>query len=315
MHLATTLPNTCEIYPELHSYPCYNIYIYIFVLVDEPLVISSSPVKESVGDYWISEYFLYFSDKAILESSHLWINDAIINGIQSTLKRQTKGKLEGWQSTLLVKTPQRLTVLPSWVPFIQVLHVSNNHWVMTTNIKTRTKEIAPPDTVYLYDSNMTMNPSLPDEVSSAICSFLKIKSCKLKVDYVNIQQQENSNDCGAFALACATELALGGNPATCKWDQRTMRHHITTCLESRRMLPFPKCGIRKLSRWNWIRHTAILEIYCICRRPDDGTKMIECISCLKWFHLSCMDLRSRKSYKQMKWSCPECVRLMEDLEK
>lgn len=34
----------------------------------------------------------------------------------------------------------------------------------------------------------------------------------------NIQRRPNSFDCGVFAIATATELALGRDPRLCYWD-------------------------------------------------------------------------------------------------
>ena len=34
--------------------------------------------------------------------------------------------------------------------------------------------------------------------------------------------------------------------------------------------------------------------------PDNGTKMIECESCQKWFHMNYVSLDMQMSYKQVK---------------
>ncbi len=33
-----------------------------------------------------------------------------------------------------------------------------------------------------------------------------------------------------------------------------------------------------------------LETYCICGKPDDGFLMVQCLSCLDWFHGQCIKL-------------------------
>ncbi|EWM20412.1 Zinc finger, RING/FYVE/PHD-type, partial [Nannochloropsis gaditana] len=30
------------------------------------------------------------------------------------------------------------------------------------------------------------------------------------------------------------------------------------------------------------------SVHCLCRGPDDGSLMVECGSCLRWFHLRCL---------------------------
>lgn len=50
----------------------------------------------------------------------------------------------------------------------------------------------------------------------------------------------------------------------------------------------------------------VLEQWCICRKEDDGRKMIECDSrkcAVQWFHLQCMGI---KKVPKGKWYCPNC---------
>ena len=83
--------------------------------------LSSSPGK-SDPHVWISKFNLYLRDKQILESTD-WLNDAIIYTAQSLLSLQTKGKVFGWQSTLMSKREGLLLKpIPSG-PFIQILHI------------------------------------------------------------------------------------------------------------------------------------------------------------------------------------------------
>ena len=50
----------------------------------------------------------------------------------------------------------------------------------------------------------------------------------------------------------------------------------------------------------------IREVYCVCRCPDDGSKMIECANktCdMKWFHFRCVNL---KRAPKGDWFCLKC---------
>lgn len=47
------------------------------------------------------------------------------------------------------------------------------------------------------------------------------------------------------------------------------------------------------------------QLYCSCRRPDDGKLMVECERCLEWFHATCVGLKRRPSSKA-NWYCPTC---------
>ena len=51
---------------------------------------------------------------------------------------------------------------------------------------------------------------------------------------------EGSNDCGLFAIAYATELAHGGDPAKVVYSQGEMRSHFIKCLENGILTPFPR---------------------------------------------------------------------------
>ncbi len=68
--------------------------------------------------------------------------------------------------------------------------------------------------------------------------------------------QDNSYDCGAYALAFATELAHMKDPALSIFYAKQMRQHIVSSVDSGHILPFPK-----------LRCTETL--YCLCRMPDE----------------------------------------------
>jgi len=52
------------------------------------------------------------------------------------------------------------------------------------------------------------------------------------------------------------------------------------------------------------------EVYCICRRQDDGTCMVACESCDEWFHIGCINeaLAGKKKFEG-DFTCPICVAL------
>lgn len=69
------------------------------------------------------------------------------------------------------------------------------------------------------------------------------------VTFINekVQKQIGSADCGLFALAFATDLCQGLDPTTQRYDQALMRQHYVTCLESAKVIPFPKTIRRVMS--------------------------------------------------------------------
>jgi len=55
------------------------------------------------------------------------------------------------------------------------------------------------------------------------------------------------------------------------------------------------------------------ELYCYCRRPEEGT-MIGCDNSdckIEWFHLSCLRLAIAPKGK---WYCPDCRKLPQFLK-
>ncbi|MCP3871092.1 MAG: DDE-type integrase/transposase/recombinase [Gammaproteobacteria bacterium] len=53
-----------------------------------------------------------------------------------------------------------------------------------------------------------------------------------------------------------------------------------------------------------IRRDALLT-YCICRKPDDGLLMVQCLRCLDWFHGQCIKL-TRAQALAIDYVCVEC---------
>ena len=139
-----------------------------------PITVSSSPVKEKM-DYWIPSFK---SDKCIL-TSHQWLNDNIISATQCLLEKQTAGKIYGWQSTQFSKRKGLFHQVPPGSPFIQLLHVDNNHWVATSNLNFHGKGSLK-DTICIYDSSHRSNITL--ESKKMMCSLLRSRSNSLQFD-------------------------------------------------------------------------------------------------------------------------------------
>ena len=75
-----------------------------------------------------------------------------------------------------------------------------------------------------------------------VSSFMKPAVKYLTLHIVDVELF----DCGVYALAFATELACGFDPAVCVWDSEKMRNHLLLCLENGAMSQFPVLEKRKL---------------------------------------------------------------------
>ena len=259
----------------------------------------------------MSKLNLFQRDKEILESTG-WLNDAIIFAAQSLLAIQTKGIFSGFQSTQLCKKEALFKPVPPGA-FIQILHIAGCHWAVASNIDVQSAGGSHNDTVGIYDSGRPSN--VTKKATKMICSFFKCSSDALHFDLINVETQTNTHDCGVFAVAMATELALGGDPASCRWDTKKIRQHLKTCLEEGTMRRFPTLGQRRVAFGARVRHTVREEVFCIssCRMPNESDRaMISCDSCKAWFHIDCVKLNKDDSFS-FSWNCNNCQTFFEKL--
>eukprot|EP00002_Diphylleia_rotans_P002997 TRINITY_DN11992_c0_g3_i1.p1 TRINITY_DN11992_c0_g3~~TRINITY_DN11992_c0_g3_i1.p1 ORF type:complete len:623 (+),score=93.79 TRINITY_DN11992_c0_g3_i1:139-2007(+) len=49
-------------------------------------------------------------------------------------------------------------------------------------------------------------------------------------------------------------------------------------------------ALEKAQFANHFRESFIQKTYCICKRPDDGSSMIQCSLCTEWYHMRCIHL-------------------------
>ena len=172
---------------------------------------------------------------AILESQQGWLTDDIIDKAQSLLTRQFQ-HIDGLQDVCLLKAGPGQTQLGSpsrkWV---QVILVGDNHWVTVSNLQ------GPDNTVQWYDSLLTPNREISEETRKhlTVLSSSFVMKGELFVDFADMQQQTGSSDCGLFALATATALCFGDDPAHLTFDQNRMRTHLLRCFCNEKMTRFP----------------------------------------------------------------------------
>lgn len=224
---------------------------------------------------WIPELCLYQDDKKILKSQHQWINDAIVNSAQKLLS--ISSDVSGLQNTQLGKNLQFKSIQQT-NKIVQVLHVNSNHWITVSNINSASNSINIYDSLYNYISFKT---------KKQISSFMKFSLNDVHFCLVNVEQQKDGISCGYFALAFATELCAGQDPALVLWDTEQFRSHLLSCLESKVMSPFPKLG-KMNSSASAIKRIINDRIICICHTLiDHKLKMFQCKDCNKLYHHSC----------------------------
>ena len=253
-------------------------------------------------DTWIPNLGLFLADKATLQTSQ-WLNDNIIHAAQQLLKRTFAG-MEG------LKSPQlgnNLTFkhISTRSRYLQVLHINGNHWICVSNIGLYSQEPVT-DRTFIYDSFVPDN--IECQTKLQICSFVRPSSSSFRFEMMNIMVQQNTFDCGLFAIANMTEVAYGGHPGRCVWDTNKLREHLIACLEEQYLVPFPKLKERRVPFSGAVKHSVKEDIHCVCRMPyDNVSKMIRCSSCHIWFHCDCINMEDVTQYSRKKWTCRKCL--------
>ena len=105
--------------------------------------------------------------------------------------------------------------------------------------------------------------------------------------FPDVQQQTDNSSCGLYALAYAYTLCEGKDPTRVAYSEANLRSHFLMCLRHHAIMSF-SCG-RALYHPGKPQSSKF-KIYCSCRLPDPGDKIINCSKCKEWFHYACVDL-------------------------
>ena len=227
-------------------------------------------------------------DKHLIETGKQ-LTDILVNFACGLLKKQFP-QFGGFQSTLLQNSKLN-SQLRNPKHAIQVIHLeAEKHWVTISTIG------CDEHTVNLYDSSLS---SVPLSVEQAIVALLKPK-CPVTVKVKNVIKQVGSADCGVYALAYCTSLVLGNNPCLSVYRQVEMRDHLVSCMENISFSTFPVAKKRRLSCDDFSVH--VIEICPICLLSDNGTLMVLCEQCSRWYHKECVPSFSEDD----EWICVKC---------
>ena len=101
------------------------------------------------------------------------------------------------------------------------------------------------------------------------------------MEFVEVQWQNGSDDCGVYAIAFAVALSLGKDPGTLTFAESDIRKHLFNMLNNKKLQLLPVIKNRKGVR---VTQGEPIQVYCSCRMPDVG-EMIECSGCGEWYHM------------------------------
>ena len=178
---------------------------------------------------------------------------------------------------------------------MQITCVRGNHWICLSTVGCQ------PSEVIVYDS---LNGRLDPHTKKLVADIMQSRERHIDIFYADVQHQSGSNDCGLFAIALATSVCYGKDPATSSFKQSNMRSHLFSCIEKGKMEPLPTRATRRPK----LPKTETFPIYCVCRLGDDGTEMVQCSTCNEWYYVSCVSvpLHISLNSEELLWPCSSC---------
>ena len=261
----------------------------------EIIDVTSHLPQKPQASYWLRDLQLTCQDRQQLSSGE-WLTDKHIRAASNLLKSQYPQQ-NGLQDTLVLAT--QLTWNSTPLEFIQIINVSGQHWVCTSNIG------CPENVIDVYDSIPSYSVG-SSTLARQLAAIIHTQRPTFELRCVNVQYQSGGNDCGLFAVANATALCNGQDPHSVGYNQSEMRQHLYESFEKQHMTPFPagkkppRMGRRRVSQVRQVK------IYCSCRLPQSGD-MIKCSICGEWYHAKCKpDIPTTYWNTTKKWSCSQC---------
>ena len=89
-----------------------------------------------------------------------------------------------------------------------------------------------------------MHSSVSTDTKLQIASLLCTGNQRITLKIQKVQFQKGAFDCGAYAIAFATDLAYGNNPASREYEQTKLQSHFLECLSKKKIVPFPSKPIK-----------------------------------------------------------------------
>jgi len=232
---------------------------------------------------------LYADSKTNIINPGAWLADSEVEAAQNLLKMKFP-LIDGLEDPAIAGT----LVTPAISEFIQVIN-TGSHWVCLSSIS------CPAGVVKVYDS---LYGRASTKAVDHACRMLFHRGKTVTLIHEKVQKQKGINDCGLFAIAFATTLCHGHDPATTRYDQKAMRQHLVDCLESLDISEFPSTD-KRVPLVEYATKKSV-PIYCSCRMPNNNKEYVQCDGCREWFHPTCANIPSVVVNTKRQWRCFTC---------
>ena len=232
---------------------------------------------------------LYMESKFGIVKPTYWLHDSEIHAGQVLLKKEFPF-IDGLQDPAVKGS----LVIPATSEFVQIINVGK-HWVCISTIGCQAGIVKIFDSLYSKPNSVLIDHA---------CRMLFYQQDTVTFCNEKVQKQLGGSDCGLMALAFATDLCHGLDPATQRYSQFEMRQHFVSCLESGKMKPFPKTNRRVHCHLSCNRNS--VPIFCLCRLPNNKQEYIQCCSCRGWYHPQCSLAPQWAITSKLPWKCPKC---------
>ena len=255
-----------------------------------PIFIPDDSDLPTTKDHWVKCGRISLSKRDLQKlTGGKELSDLHINAFQNLLKGQFNS-IGGLQSTLMQQNKSPLSNKKE--KNLQAINISISptvkHWaVLEINS----------NSIFLYDSAYT---SVAGDGKQIIAHLINTNEDQLTVHIMNIAKQSGATDCGLYAVAIMSSLALGKDPCSTVFKKEDLRTHLQSIIEKEQITEFPYTQRRKVK--SRILRTEVFDVYCNCRMPDNGSKMVCCDNCNKWFHGTCVEYTDNRK----NWYCTEC---------
>ena len=97
-----------------------------------------------------------------------------------------------------------------------------------------------PDAVFIYDSLYRELPvQNKTNILSQISCMLMSKNPLITLLWADVQNQEDDESCGYFAIATASALCENKDPQKYTWKKQNMKEHLRNCFKTGNISLFP----------------------------------------------------------------------------